>query len=87
MGFGSTLLADVIGGLVTGLVLTILVAWRDAFQRTVANDAVVGDLLEDTARFVRDRNRLLAAQVVANFEAALRVNQRRASSTRRRSPH
>lgn len=70
MDFESSLLVEVLGGLATGLVLVALVAWRDATARTERNDATTIDLLEDTARFFRDRQRLLAAEMASEFERA-----------------
>jgi hypothetical protein len=94
MDFGDSLLVECIGGLATGLILTALVGWRDAVQRTAANDATVADLHQDTSRFLRDRNRLLAAEVVGEWEEAARVNMQesvdyagRLSALKRRALH
>jgi hypothetical protein len=66
MDFEGSLLVEVLGGLATGLVL---VAPSHGVTRLRERSATI-DLLEDTARFFRDRQRLLAAEMASEFERA-----------------
>ena len=57
MGFGLSLLVEIIGGIVTALVLGLGVAFFAASQRVRTHDGRIDDLYEDNRRWFRDRDR------------------------------
>lgn len=60
MGFGLSLLVEVIGGIVTALVLGLGAAVFTASQRVRNHDGSIDDLYEDNRRWFRDRDRDLS---------------------------
>jgi hypothetical protein len=60
MGFWSSLLVEVIGGLVTALVLGLGAAWFAGSQQIRSHDDRIDDLYEDNRRWFRDRSARLA---------------------------
>jgi hypothetical protein len=59
MDFGTSLLVEIIGGIVTALVFGVGAAFFAASQRVRSNDARLADLYEDNRRWFRDRDRQL----------------------------
>jgi hypothetical protein len=63
MGFGLSLLVEVLGGVVTAALLASLVATREAKNRDDAAEHEATDLNEDLRRFLRDRDRTLGIEM------------------------
>jgi hypothetical protein len=68
MGFGLSLLVEVLGGVATAILLGVVIVSREASTEVGSHDREAHAISEDAQRYIRDRNRVL------HIERALSIN-------------
>jgi hypothetical protein len=86
VGFWGSLLVEVLGGVVTAALLAALLAFLNADNQIDAHDREVRALDEDLRRFMRDRDRILKAELGRVTDVMVGPRKHRLSATNSYAP-